>query len=469
MRHIRNNASDLCVEAVNSISKIRKQSMEIFIMVTLFLLSLSLLIILHEGGHFAAAKYFNTRVEKFFLFFDPKFALWSKKIGETEYGIGWLPLGGYVKIAGMIDESMDTEQMESEPEEWEYRSKPAWQRMIIILGGVIVNFILGFAIYAGLYYAYGEQFLSPDKATHGIYVDKVGEDLGLRDGDIITSVDGQALKSLDDRLLVRAIALDEAKNMQVKRQGRSIDLPIDEKWFSYFGKSENSGKPIFGVRFPMGVKTINSGPAKKAGVKNDDLIIAINDKSTNYVHEFLAEIQNHKAQDIKLTLLRNQRDTIVANLTTTPEAKIGIVLHGADNYLDFSTKEYGFFEAIPAGISRGVNMLAVQVKAFGQIFSGKRSAKESLGGPITIARVFPRTWDWRAFWELTALLSLILAFMNLLPIPALDGGHAVFILYEMITGKQPSDQFMQYSTMIGMGILLILMIFIFGLDISRLF
>ncbi len=444
--------------------------METLTMVTLFILSLSLLIILHELGHFLPAKWFKTRVEKFFLFFDVKFSLFSKKIGETEYGIGWLPLGGYVKIAGMVDESMDTDQLERPPEPWEYRSKPAWQRLIIILGGVIVNFLLGFFIFAMLLFTFGEQYLSPENAIHGIYVDSLGYEMGLRDGDQILNVAGRPLKSLDNGSLIKEIVIHNANYIEVNRNGSTKRIAIDPKWVSVLSKNTTEKISLFGPRYPMKVAQVIAGqPAASADIRKDDVIIEVNGRSTPYQSDFFRSIKGKKAQKIDLTLLRNEEDTVRTSLVTTDQAKLGIGVYGPDALLQMSKKEYSFFGSIPAGVAKGVNTLATQVKAFGQMFTGKIKARDSLGGPITIARIFPKTWDWPQFWNLTALLSLILGFMNLLPIPALDGGHALFILVEMITGRKPSEKLMQYATMAGMIILLLLMVFIIGLDISRLF
>ncbi len=444
--------------------------MEIVTMVILFVLSLSILVILHELGHFLPAKWFKTRVEKFFLFFDVKFSLFSKKIGETEYGVGWLPLGGYVKIAGMVDESMDTEQLEKEPEPWEFRSKPAWQRLIIILGGVTVNFILGFFIYAMLFYTQGEQYLSPENATYGIYVDSLGYDMGLRDGDKIVNVGGRTLKSLDQSSLIKEIVINDAGFIDVMREGELTKVRIDEKWIKLLTKNSSNRLSLFGPRFPLQVQdVIKAKPAEKAGIQKDDRIIMLDGIPTFYQNDFLKAIRGKRSQKLDLTVLRNRQDTIPLSITTTEEGMIGISMYGPDKFLKFDKKEYGFFESLPAGVSKGVQTLAMQIKAVGKMFSGKIKAKDSLGGPITIARIFPRTWDWIQFWNLTALLSMILGFMNLLPIPALDGGHALFILIEMITGKKPNEKVLQYATMAGMAILLLLMVYIIGLDISRLF
>ncbi len=437
------------------------------IMITQFFLSLSLLIVLHEAGHFSAAKWFNTRVEKFYLFFDPWFSLVKKKIGGTEYGIGWLPLGGYVKIAGMIDESMDKEQMKGPVQPWEFRAKPAWQRLIIMLGGVIVNFVLGFLIFAMMLWYWGESYIPADAVQDGIYALEEGERIGLQSGDRIISVGNMAFDKFDDGDVIRQIILEDARTIQVNRNGQLIEIPIQEEDVKRFASSDFKGKQLFQVPYPFVIeKTKPNGPAAEAGLLAGDRIIAINGVSTEQATVFFQEIAKYKNEKITLQIERDNEVKEVS-LTTTANATISVNVKLPDEFYDVAYERYGFFESIPAGVKKGIGVLTTQFKAVSRMFDGTLDVAESLGGPIAIAKIFPKTWDAQAFWSLTATLSIILAFMYLLPIPALDGGHVMFLLWEMITGKKPSDKFMEITTLIGFIILMAFMILLFGNDIRR--
>jgi regulator of sigma E protease len=439
------------------------------IMIFNFFLSLSILIVLHEFGHFAAAKWFNTRVEKFYLFFNPWFSIFKKKFGDTEYGLGWLPLGGYVKISGMIDESMDKEQMKGPVQEWEFRAKPAWQRLIIMLGGIIINFLLGFIIYAMLLWISGESYLPTSSVKDGIYVDSVGYEMGLRTGDQVLKVGELEIDRFDDLRVVRGIVLDGSRTITVRRNNKQLDLPISDEIAAYLATAEFKGKSLFSLPIPFVVKKlVPASPAVKVDLKKGDKIVKINDIETPYLNDFLKEIGNHKAEEIRLTIIREDKP-ITFDLKTTKKGTIGAYFEQPDFFYEMARQEYNLLQAIPAGVKKGLNVLGDQLKAFGQMFKGKIKASESLGGPIMIAQMFPSEFDWHSFWNLTAILSLILGFMNLLPIPALDGGHVLFLLWEMITGHKPGDKFMEVVTMIGFFILLGLMVFIFGIDIMRLF
>ncbi len=443
--------------------------MSVWIMIVQFFLSLSLLIILHEFGHFITAKWFNTRVEKFYLFFDPWFSLIKKKIGGTEYGIGWLPLGGYVKISGMIDESMDKEQMKGPAQPWEFRSKTTWQRLIIMLGGVIVNFLLGFFIFAMMLWQWGESYLPAQSVDQGIYVDSVGYDLGLRTGDEILQIGDFPFEKFSDGDVMRHIILDDARTITINRAGKQIDIPVEDQYAEMFASADFKGQRLFTAPFPFIIKKVNKKtPAEKANLQAGDQVISINGKPTLQAADFFKEIKPYKAQAITLGILRDNRE-IDVDLTTTENATIGVFAQMEDHFYEMAYEKYGFFESFPAGVSKGMNILGDQIKAFGKILSGKIKATESLGGPIMIATMFPSEWDAQVFWRMTAILSLILGFMNLLPIPALDGGHVLFLLWEMITGKKPSDKFMEIVTVAGFIILIIFMIFVFGNDIRRYF
>ena len=443
--------------------------MDIIVMIAQFVLSLSILIVLHEFGHFLPAKLFGTKVEKFYLFFDPWFSLFKVKKGETEYGIGWLPLGGYVKIAGMIDESMDKEQMKQPPQDWEFRSKPAWQRLIIMLGGVTVNFILGFFIFGMILFAYGQQYLPNDELQYGIAVDSMGRELGLVDGDQIVSVGGDSYDIVDDRTIVRKLVLDDAQTIDVRRNGQLQTLNIPSSISSFLATSEGSKSPLFFPRIPYVAGQIaKDSPAEEAGFMKGDSMVAVDGRDLRFFDEYKNYIQSNPDKTMAFTVARDGRLT---ELTVQPNEQgiIGIAPFGPERYFSLQSKEYGFGEAMVAGVDKGYTFLADQIKAFGQMFSGKIKASESLGGFVTITKLFPTTWNWQSFWQITAILSLILGFMNLLPIPALDGGHVLFLIYELITGRKPADKVMEYATLAGMILLIALLLFANGMDIIRAF
>lgn len=444
--------------------------MDILIMAGQLMLSLSILIVLHELGHFLPARLFGTRVEKFYLFFDPWFSLLKKKVGDTEYGIGWLPLGGYVKISGMIDESFDREQMEQEPQPWEFRSKPAWQRLIIMLGGVTVNFVLGFLLYGMVLFIWGEEYLPTKNVEYGIHADSLGVELGLQDGDEILAIGGKDFEQFNEREIIREIVINSASSLKVRRDGQEITLPIDEKYISILSSHENKDKRLFWARVPfVAGEILKDSPAEKGGMEVEDKIIALNDTPTPFFNEFATKSNQLKNQPIAVKVLRNERDTLTLNMTTTEEGRIGVAPYGATYFFDTEKLEYTFAEAMPAGVVKGWNFLSDQIKAFGQIFRSKIKASESLGGFASIGKMFGNEWNWERFWTMTAILSLILAFMNLLPIPALDGGHVMFLLYELVSGRKPSDKFLEYATMAGFVIVIGLVLYANGLDILRIF
>ena len=427
-------------------------------------LSLSILIVLHEFGHFLPARAFKTRVEKFYLFFDPYFALFKKKIGETEWGIGWLPLGGYVKISGMIDESMDKEQMAGPPQPWEFRSKPAWQRLIIMLGGVTVNFILGFLIYGIVLFNWGEDVLPTENVKYGMYADSFAMEMGFRTGDELVSIDNQPVENFNALRL--EIFKNESKNAQVIRDGESVTFDIPE---NLTGKLASYKGAFVVPRIPFVIdEFMPDYPAATSELKEGDWLIGINDLATPYYDEFATEIKQFKGEEVTIVALRGQ-DTITSVMKLGEEGIIGAFPQSADNFLTVEHRDYTLAEAMPAGTRRSIEFLSLQINAFGQMFTGKVKASESLGGFGSIAKMFSTTWDWQRFWRMTAILSLILAFMNLLPIPALDGGHVMFLLYEMITGRKPSDKFLEYATIAGFVIILGLVIYANGLDILRWF
>ena len=447
--------------------------MEILIKASQFILSLSLLIVLHELGHFIPAKLFKTRVEKFYLFFDYKFSIFKKKIGETVYGIGWIPLGGYVKISGMIDESMDTEQLKEEPKPWEFRSKPAWQRLIIMLGGVFVNFILGIFIYIMLMYSYGEKYLPNENVANGVWVqDSLAVSLGLQNGDKILSVDGQEIKKFSNI----TIEFINGNNYTVERNGLIIkkELPVDfiDKLIS---RGKNAGmivrprSPFMFAEFQENSLNANSE------LKDKDIVIAINGQSLKYQDEVESLLNENKGKEISMTVKRGEENKTF-NVVVNDNGKLGVVIYGMTfsdleklGYYDLADINYSFADAIPAGINKSYETLTNYVKQLKKIFNPSTGAYKGLGGFISIGSIFPSTWSAESFWNITAFLSIMLGFMNLLPIPALDGGHVVFTLWEMITGKKPSDKFLEYAQVTGFILLITLLLFANGNDIFRIF
>lgn len=434
------------------------------------ILCLSILVVLHEFGHYLPAKWFKTRVEKFYLFFNPKFSLYKKQIGETEWGIGWIPFGGYVKIAGMIDESMDTEQMNQPAQPWEFRSKPAWQRLIIMIGGVTVNFILGILIFAMIMFVWGQTYVKTEDATHGIAVDSMGMKLGLMDGDQVLAVDTMKLERVEPGMVLKEIVLKNATTLTVKRNGEIQTLNIPQGYAQEITKYENKGKSLYGIRIPMSFKSVTKGGnADKAGLKDGDEILLVDQKEVAYLQDFKKVLLENKGKTVPFKVLRNTTDTVSLNIPVDENAMVGIALDSPDKLLPISRQTYSFFGSLPMGWNMAVNFLGDQLKAFGQMFTGKIKAKDNLGSVFSIATMFDPGWDWEQFWRITASLSILLGFFNLLPIPALDGGYVLFLLWEIITGKAPNDKFMEVVTYIGFIILLALMVYALGLDISRWF
>ena len=439
--------------------------MEVFVKIAQLLFSLSILVILHEFGHYMFAKLFKTRVEKFYLFFDPWFSLLKFKKGDTEYGIGWVPLGGYVKISGMIDESMDKEQMKKPPESWEFRSKPSWQRLIIMLGGVTVNFLLAIIIYILVLFVWGDEYMPTENVKYGILVDSVGIEMGLRNGDKILSVDNQEIEKFYQ--IIPDIVLNERKTIQVNRDGRILNVNISKEFIPLLIK----GKGRVDARIPFSPLIVEGflkeSPAKKAGLQMGDEILGLNNEICDYYDEFKKRLGESIGEEVFLQIKRNDENFNIPVLVNN-QGMIGI-RRNYEDFFEFKKIEYGFLESIPAGIAKGVKIMQDYLKQFKLIFSKDTKAYESLGGFITIGSIFPGVWDWNAFWNLTAFLSIILAIMNILPIPALDGGHVMFLLYEVVTGRKPGDKFMEYAQMTGMIILLALLLFANGNDIIRAF
>ncbi|WP_321997682.1 RIP metalloprotease RseP [Draconibacterium orientale] len=402
------------------------------------LLSLSILVVLHEAGHFMFARLFKTRVEKFYLFFNPWFSLFKIKKGETEYGIGWLPLGGYVKISGMIDESMDKEAMKLPPQPWEFRAKPAWQRLLIMVGGVLMNFIFAMVIYIGVLYAWGEQYLPTENVKYGIVVNETGEELGFKTGDKILTVDNEYIEQFSK--IVPTIVLDGAQTVQVERNGQKVDVEITGEDLALLLKS----KGIWDERIPYDIqigRLAKDFPAQKAGLEVGDVLGKVDGKSFEYYDQFTNYLESKKGEEIAIDITRDGQE-MTKTLTINEDGKMGFnaALNNPDIF-EFKTIKYGFLESIPAGIDRGVQTTGNYLKQFKLFFKKETKAYESLGGFATIGNIFSSSWDWAHFWNMTAFISIILAIMNLLPIPALDGGHVMFLFGEMITGRKPGENF----------------------------
>jgi len=430
-------------------------------MVGQLLLGLSILVGLHELGHLLTAKLFGMRVEKFSIGFPPKIA--GFQWGETEYSIGAIPLGGFVKISGMVDESMDTAQLASEPQPWEFRAKPAWQRLIVMLGGIIVNVITGIIIFVTLVYFNGETYFSRDQVIeNGIVAYEYGEAIGLKTGDKVLDVNGQPYQSIGE-LSSGSALLSENGYYTVDRQGEKIKVEIPKGFINSFNSEEAFSKFI-AVRIPFEVGAVDPGTgAEKMGIAAGDQIIAVNGSPITYFDEMQAALQQVKNQSVSLVRRRGaQVDTL--NVPVSDDARIGIAVKPL---LEPVRREYGFMESLSRGTSRAFGAVIVNAKALGKMFTGEVSTK-NVSGPIGMAKIYGNQWDWVKFWSITGLISMILAFMNLLPIPALDGGHVVFLLYEMVSGRAPSDKFLEYAQKVGMVILLGLMVFAIGNDILKL-
>ena len=452
--------------------------------------ALSLLVIIHEFGHYIFARIFGIRVDKFFLFFNPWFYLvkynpktkkWSffkdKKDAsqpaddapksekatwrDTEYGIGWLPLGGYVQIAGMIDETQDASKLSAEPQPWEFRTKPAWQRLLVMVGGVLFNFILAIVIYAGIAFTWGEQYIEFDKATAGFeYVD-TAKKIGFQNGDIPLLADGEKIDAADHDHIMKMV---EAKTVTVLRNGKdSVNIAIPDNFIFQL----NDEKGFLGYRLPVHIaKVVNGEAAEKAGLKADDQLVSVAGVTTPSFTEFTAELLKNKGKEVEMGVIRNGQPLSV-KITPSDAGKVGIQLKQITDIYPTKTIEYNFFQAIPKGIEMGCNQMVTYVSSLKYLFTSEGA--QSLGGFGAIGDLFPESWSWFKFWNITAFLSVILAFMNILPIPALDGGHVLFTLYEIITHRKPSEKFLEYAQMVGMGLLFALLIYANANDIYRFF
>lgn len=488
--------------------------MAVLVKILQLILALTLLVIVHEFGHFIAARIFKTRVEKFYIFFNPRFSIfrckkvhgrwcfaffsknvpdkfithehidpitnkksytyeaidlktlpeddWRTEEETTEFGIGWVPLGGYCSIAGMIDESMNLGQMQQEPQPWEFRSKPAWQRLIVMVGGVVMNVVLAYFIYTGLLISQGEQYLPTSEVNrYGIMTDSLGRELGFRDGDKIVSIDGNHVEKFYD--ITMEILLDNPEYVEVERDGSRVQIMIPEDAVEKLVKHQSQ---FISFRIPFVIGDFVAGSAaKEAGMQKGDVIIMVEDIYTPYYNIFTEQIKQFAGEQINVTALRGT-DTLQFDVKLSNDAKLGVYAH---NTLEYKTQDYSFAEAIPQGFKKTGKELSDYWKQLKVVFNPQNKAYESLGGFITIGSIFPDTFNWIQFWRLTAFLSIILAVMNILPIPALDGGHVLFLLYEIITRRKPSDKFMEIAQSVGLVILLGLLIIANGNDILRLF
>jgi regulator of sigma E protease len=439
--------------------------MEWMISLAQLLLSLSFLVAVHEFGHLLAAKYFGMRVEQFSIGFPPK--IWSFKKGETEYALSAIPLGGYVKISGMIDESLDTDAMKREPQPWEFRSKPAWQRLIVMLGGIFVNVVVGVLIFIAITYIYGDTYILKDEINKkgGFAIGPIGEEINLQSGDKFVKINGHEFQYVEE-LFKASNLLETNATYTVERDGKLIDIDIPHNFIETFSKLDNP-TDFLSIRIPANVTGVEKDSiAGKMGIKPGDVVTALNGKSIKYQDEINTGLRKLQDDTLSVSVLRKGQ-TLTFQAPFKPGNKLGIETKVSKGYFKDAKVQikYGFIESIPLGAKNAFETLATQVKAFGKIITGKLNARKSLSGPIGIMDAFGQNWDWERFWSLTGVLSLVLAFMNLLPIPALDGGHVMFLSYEMISRRKPSDKFLENAQKVGMVFLLGLMIFIFANDI----
>lgn len=439
--------------------------MEIAIKAGQLLLSLSILVILHELGHYIPAKLFKTRVEKFYLFFDPWFSIFKKKVGDTEYGVGWLPLGGYVKISGMIDESMDKEQMKRPPQPWEFRSKPAWQRLIIMLGGVTVNVILAFVIYSFSLVIWGEKYLPSENATYGIHCDSLALSAGFQNGDVIFSIDGNKVERFANESgnlhteMIQKLILDDAKIITVLRGGEQLSIPFtDEVKDAVLAKTR-----LFSPNIPFVIDAFAEGSVMEgAGAKVGDRIIRINDKPMGFAGDVIEYTPTLKGDTVTVIVDRSGEEEVFS--VFLENGLMGVQLRPFSKLYELKTEQYNAISVIPAAFKKTQSEIANYLKQFKLI----KKSPESVGGFISIGSIFPPVWDWQRFWSLTAFLSIMLAVLNLLPIPALDGGHVVFLLYEVVTRRKPNEKVMEYAQTLGVILLLGLVLYANGNDIFKL-
>ena len=441
--------------------------MDTFVIIVQLILALSILVVLHELGHFIPARLFKIRVEKFYLFFNPWFSLFKFKKGDTEYGIGWLPLGGFVKISGMIDESMDTDQMKKPPKPWEFRTKPAWQRLIVMLGGVFVNVILAIFLYAMVAYFWGKDYVKNEDFTYGIEVlaDEIKGEEFFMNGDKILEVEGEKVDDFNE--INKSILINQSKNFKIERNGEIKNVTISEQAIDFMLKNE---APAFIPQFPNLIDSVmENSVGSEIGLKKGDHIVSINNVNVELFKDLIKELKTFKENKVDTFQLQVKRGNEIIPITGQFDTSYKFGFQQSGDYLKLfepTHLSYTFAQSWPEGIRLGYNTLSDYVKQFRLIFTKKEAVKK-VGGFGTIAKIFPTTWDWKIFWQRTAFLSVVLAFMNILPIPALDGGHAMFLIYEMISGRPPSDSFMEKAQMFGILILLSVMLLANGNDAYR--
>ena len=428
-----------------------------------FFASLSLLVLIHEFGHYITARIFKIRVEKFYIFFNPWFTLYKRKFGETEYGIGWLPLGGYVSLAGMIDESMNTEQMKQEPQPWEFRTKPAWQRLIVMLAGITMNVLFAMFIYSMMLFTWGEKYYHSDDITYGYVYNESAKALGFEDGDKIVAIDGEKIANIND-IRKRLIIADQNREVQIERAGTEQTITIElEKLVAM--REDQSIIDFYDIRLPFEVESISLPSAEEAGIMPGDRVISVGNTPVTDFMQGRELLSQYKGRNADIDIVRNGCDTLSLSVPINEEAQMGVMV----KMIEPRTAEYSFFESIPAGIKRGAQELSSYWQQIKMIVNPETKTYKEVGGFISIGSIFPETWNWQSFWSLTAFISIALAIMNLLPIPGLDGGHALFTLWEIITRRKPSDKFLEIMQYIGLALLFLLLIYANGNDIIKLF
>ena len=428
-----------------------------------FFASLSLLVLIHEFGHYITARIFKIRVEKFYIFFNPWFTLYKRKFGETEYGIGWLPLGGYVSLSGMIDESMNTEQMQQEPQPWEFRTKPAWQRLIVMLAGITMNVLFAMFIYSMMLFTWGEKYYHSDDITYGYVYNESAKALGFEDGDKIVAIDGEKIANIND-IRKRLIIADQNREVQIERAGTEQTITIElEKLVAM--REDQSIIDFYDIRLPFDVESISLPSAEEAGIMPGDRVISVGNTPVTDFMQGRELLSQYKGRNADIDIVRNGCDTLSLSVPINEEAQMGVMV----KMIEPRTAEYGFFESIPAGIKRGAQELSSYWQQIKMIVNPETKTYKEVGGFISIGSIFPETWNWQSFWSLTAFISIALAIMNLLPIPGLDGGHALFTLWEIITRRKPSDKFLEIMQYIGLALLFLLLIYANGNDIIKLF
>ena len=439
--------------------------MDVLIKVVQFFMSLSLLVAIHEFGHFIVARIFKIRVEKFYIFFDPWFSLFKWKRGETEYGLGWVPLGGYVKIAGMIDESMDLEQMQAPVQPWEFRAKPAWQRLCVMVAGVVMNILLAMIIYTGIRYVHGESYMANEDVKWGYEFNEAAERMGFRDGDKFISVDGEGLDDVND-MRSRLLLTEGDRTVTVERNGEHVSFTIPFDQLVEMRRNRDY-EDLYMIRMPFIIDSVASASALSAGLRAGDEVVACNGIEGVTAGMLTMDIlPAHKGDTLAISVLR-AGERVALSVPVNEEGKIGVMFR--NNIFQPRTRTFTFLQAIPAGITLAVDTIADYWEQLKLIFQPKTKMYEELGGFISIGNIFPSEWDWLQFWTMTAFLSVILGVMNILPIPGLDGGHALFTLWEIITGRKPSDKFLEIMQYIGLAILFVLLVYANGNDIVRLF